>query len=178
MQICCLSTNNIICKNKPPSQYRVLKKINACMGFFLADDLQKSISVASNLFARFVFSVHVSASYSKILWTKAWYMSFLVLWRTDLFRKFYKDERRPQRVKNAAVWERWGLKGIHVLNTKPCDSDKSARPMVLWGSDRAGWAWTDITVVLCRYVTYASIVECNIICSGFHFFSLPCIRVV
>jgi hypothetical protein len=38
---------------------------------FLADLLQKSISVASNLFACCVFSVHVSAPYSKILWTKA-----------------------------------------------------------------------------------------------------------
>jgi hypothetical protein len=37
---------------------------------FLAD-LQKSISVASNLFAYCVFSVHVSAPYSKIVWTKA-----------------------------------------------------------------------------------------------------------
>jgi hypothetical protein len=36
---------------------------------FLADLLQKSISVASNLFACCVFSVHVSAPYSKILWT-------------------------------------------------------------------------------------------------------------
>jgi hypothetical protein len=43
--------------------------------YFLADLLQKSISVASNLFCC-VFSVHVSAPYSKILWTKAWYMSF------------------------------------------------------------------------------------------------------
>jgi hypothetical protein len=33
---------------------------------FLADLLQKSISVASNLFACCVFSVHVSAPYSKI----------------------------------------------------------------------------------------------------------------
>jgi hypothetical protein len=40
---------------------------------FLADLLQKSILVASNLFACCVFSVHVSAPYSKILWTKAWY---------------------------------------------------------------------------------------------------------
>jgi hypothetical protein len=31
------------------------------------------------LFACCVFSVHVSAPYSKILWTKAWYISFLVL---------------------------------------------------------------------------------------------------
>jgi hypothetical protein len=31
------------------------------------------------LFACCVFSVHVSAPYSKILWTKAWYMRFLVL---------------------------------------------------------------------------------------------------
>jgi hypothetical protein len=31
------------------------------------------------LYACCVFSVHVSAPYSKILWTKAWYMSFLVL---------------------------------------------------------------------------------------------------
>jgi hypothetical protein len=46
---------------------------------FLADLPQKSISVASNLFVCCVFSVHVSAPYSKILWTKAWYMSFLVL---------------------------------------------------------------------------------------------------
>jgi hypothetical protein len=38
---------------------------------FLADLLQKSISVASNLFACCVFSVHVSIPYSKILWTKA-----------------------------------------------------------------------------------------------------------
>jgi hypothetical protein len=44
---------------------------------FLADLLQKSISVSSNMFACCVFSVHVSAPYSKILWTKAWYMSFL-----------------------------------------------------------------------------------------------------
>jgi hypothetical protein len=36
---------------------------------FLSDLLQKSISVASNLFACCVFSVHVSAPYSKILWT-------------------------------------------------------------------------------------------------------------
>jgi hypothetical protein len=45
---------------------------------FLADLLQKSISVASNLFACCVFSVHVSAPYtrSKILWTKASYISF------------------------------------------------------------------------------------------------------
>jgi hypothetical protein len=43
---------------------------------FLADLLQKSISVASNLFPCCVFSVHVSAPYSKILWTKAWYVSF------------------------------------------------------------------------------------------------------
>jgi hypothetical protein len=43
---------------------------------FLADLLQKSISVASNLFAYCVFSVHVSAPYSKILWNKAWYISF------------------------------------------------------------------------------------------------------
>jgi hypothetical protein len=41
---------------------------------FLADLLQKSISVASNVFACCVFSVHVSAPYSKILWTKAWYI--------------------------------------------------------------------------------------------------------
>jgi hypothetical protein len=46
---------------------------------FLADLLQKSISVASNLFSCCVFSVHVSAPYSKILWTKAWYVS--LLWR-------------------------------------------------------------------------------------------------
>jgi hypothetical protein len=46
---------------------------------FLADLIQKSISVTSNLFACCVFSVHVSAPYSKILCTKAWYMSFLVL---------------------------------------------------------------------------------------------------
>jgi hypothetical protein len=38
---------------------------------FLADLLQKSISVTSNLFAYCVFSVQVSAPYSKILWTKA-----------------------------------------------------------------------------------------------------------
>jgi hypothetical protein len=44
--------------------------------YFLADLLQKSISVASNLFACCVFSVHVSVPYSKILWTKAWYTSF------------------------------------------------------------------------------------------------------
>jgi hypothetical protein len=31
------------------------------------------------LFACCVVSVHVSAPYSKILWTKAWYMSCLVL---------------------------------------------------------------------------------------------------
>jgi hypothetical protein len=37
---------------------------------FLADLLQKSISVASNLYACCVFSVHVSVPYSKILWTK------------------------------------------------------------------------------------------------------------
>jgi hypothetical protein len=43
---------------------------------FLADLLQKSISVASNLFACCVFSVHVSAPYSKIRWTKVWYISF------------------------------------------------------------------------------------------------------
>jgi hypothetical protein len=43
---------------------------------FLADLLQKFISVASNLFASYVFSAHVSAPYSKILWTKAWYTSF------------------------------------------------------------------------------------------------------
>jgi hypothetical protein len=30
------------------------------------------------LFACCVFSVHVSAPYSKILWGKAWYISFLV----------------------------------------------------------------------------------------------------
>jgi hypothetical protein len=44
--------------------------------YFLADLLQKSISVASNLFACCVFSVHVSTPYNKILWTKAWYISF------------------------------------------------------------------------------------------------------
>jgi hypothetical protein len=38
---------------------------------FVADLLQKSISVASNLFACCVFSVHVSAPNSKILWTEA-----------------------------------------------------------------------------------------------------------
>jgi hypothetical protein len=43
---------------------------------FLAD-LQKSISVSSNLFASCVFSVHVSAPYSRILWTKAWYIIFI-----------------------------------------------------------------------------------------------------
>jgi hypothetical protein len=42
----------------------------------LADLLQRSISVASNLFACCVFSVHVSAPYSKILLTKTWYISF------------------------------------------------------------------------------------------------------
>jgi hypothetical protein len=56
---------------------------------FLADLLQKSISVASNLFACCVFSVHVSTPYSKILWTKAWYMSFLVLWRIVLLHNPY-----------------------------------------------------------------------------------------
>jgi hypothetical protein len=54
---------------------------------FLADLPQKSISVASNLFACCVFSVHVSAAYSKILWTKAWYISFLVLWMIVLLHK-------------------------------------------------------------------------------------------
>jgi hypothetical protein len=39
------------------------------------------------LFACCVFSVHVSAPYSKILRTKAWYMSFLVLWRIVLLHK-------------------------------------------------------------------------------------------
>jgi hypothetical protein len=43
---------------------------------FLADLLQKSISTASNLFACCAFSVHVSAPYSKILWTKDRYISF------------------------------------------------------------------------------------------------------
>jgi hypothetical protein len=37
---------------------------------FLADLLQKSISVASNFFACYVFSDHVSAPYSKILGLK------------------------------------------------------------------------------------------------------------
>jgi hypothetical protein len=54
---------------------------------FLAHLLQKSISVASNLFACCVFCVHVSAPYSKILWTKACYISFLVLWRIVLLHK-------------------------------------------------------------------------------------------
>jgi hypothetical protein len=54
---------------------------------FLADILQKSISVASNLFACFVFSAHVSAAYNKILWTKAWYISFF---------GFVKDSFAPQ----------------------------------------------------------------------------------
>jgi hypothetical protein len=39
---------------------------------FLADLLQTSISVATNMFACCVISVHVSASYGKIIWTKAW----------------------------------------------------------------------------------------------------------
>jgi hypothetical protein len=43
---------------------------------FLADLLQKPISVSSNLFACCVISVHVSAPYSRILWTKA----FLKIW--------------------------------------------------------------------------------------------------
>jgi hypothetical protein len=43
---------------------------------FLADLLQKSISVVSNLFVSCVFSVKVYAPYSRILWTKAWYISF------------------------------------------------------------------------------------------------------
>jgi hypothetical protein len=55
---------------------------------FLADLLQKSISVSSNLFACHVFGVHVSAPYRKILWTKAWYMSF--------FFGFVKDNFAPQ----------------------------------------------------------------------------------
>jgi hypothetical protein len=38
---------------------------------FLTDLLQKSNSVASNLFACCVFSVRVSALYSRILWTKS-----------------------------------------------------------------------------------------------------------
>jgi hypothetical protein len=50
---------------------------------FQADLLQKSISVASNLFACCVFSV----PYSKILWTKAWYINCLVLWRIVLLHK-------------------------------------------------------------------------------------------
>jgi hypothetical protein len=56
---------------------------------FLSDLLQKYISVASNLFACCVCSVHVSALYSKILWTKAWHIGcfFLVLWRTVYFIK-------------------------------------------------------------------------------------------
>jgi hypothetical protein len=39
------------------------------------------------LLACCVFSVRVSAPYSKILWTKARYMSFLVLWRIVLLHK-------------------------------------------------------------------------------------------
>jgi hypothetical protein len=54
---------------------------------FLADLLQKSISVASNLFACCVFSVHVSAPYSKILRTKARrvYLDFLFSSETIYF---------------------------------------------------------------------------------------------
>jgi hypothetical protein len=53
---------------------------------FLADLLQKSI----NLFACCVFSDHVSAPYSKILWTK-----FLVLWKIVLLHKteFISEQR-------------------------------------------------------------------------------------
>jgi hypothetical protein len=46
---------------------------------FVAGLVQKFISVTSNLLACCMFSVHVSAPYSKILWTKAWYIMFLVL---------------------------------------------------------------------------------------------------
>jgi hypothetical protein len=52
---------------------------------FLADLLQKSISVASNLFACCVFSVHVSAPYSRILWTR-----LLLLWFFFLYMKYDK----------------------------------------------------------------------------------------
>jgi hypothetical protein len=54
---------------------------------FLADLLQKSFSVASNLFAYCVFSVHVSAPYSITLWTKVWYIRFF---------GFVKDIFAPQ----------------------------------------------------------------------------------
>jgi hypothetical protein len=54
---------------------------------FLADLLLKSISVASNLFACCVFSVYVSAPYSKIVWTKAWHL---------IFWGFVKDSFAPQ----------------------------------------------------------------------------------
>jgi hypothetical protein len=39
---------------------------------FLPDLLKESFSVASNLFVCCVFSVHVSAPYSRILRTEAW----------------------------------------------------------------------------------------------------------
>jgi hypothetical protein len=53
---------------------------------FLAD-LQKSISVASNLLASYVFSIHVSALYSKTPWTTDWYTRVLVLWRIFLLQR-------------------------------------------------------------------------------------------